>query len=100
MAAFPGGSAWAMAKDIAGGYLLVTERTYQRFELGQLDLFAFELDRALRDTRGEQVALEDLEAIKTKNRRLTRLTGALSMLKSYQQRKFKKDSRPLFDGKS
>ena len=55
MANFSGGSACAMAKDIAEGFLLVTERTYQRFEPAQLDQLAFELDRALRDIRGDQL---------------------------------------------
>lgn len=86
MASFPGGSAFAMARDIGGGYVLVTERTYQRFSLEELDQLAFELDRLMRDLRGEQPALDDLPAIQQRNRKLQRLTGALSMLRGYQQR--------------
>jgi hypothetical protein len=97
MASFPGGSAWAMAKDIAEGFVLVTERTFARFERPQLDQLAFELDRALREVRGEAVPLEDLAALQVKNRKLTRLTGALSMLKSFVQRRFRHGERQ-FDG--
>ena len=97
MASFAGGSAWAMAKDVAEGYLLVTERTFARFERAQLDQLAFELDRALREVRGEAVPLEDLAAIKVKNRKITRLTGAASMLKSFVQRRFRHGER-TFDG--
>lgn len=75
-----------MAKDIAEGYVLVTERTYQRFEAGQLDQLAFEMERALRDTRGDQPPLDDLAAIQQRNRKIQRLTGALTMLRSYQAR--------------
>lgn len=97
MASFPGGSAWAMARDIAEGFVLVTERTFARFERSQLDQLAFELDRAMREVRGEAVPLEDLAAIQVKNRKLTRLTGALSMLKSFVQRRFRHGERQ-FDG--
>lgn len=100
MASFPGGSAWAMAKDIAEGFVLVTERTFTRFERSQLDQLAFELDRAMREVRGEAVALEDLPAIQVKNRKLTRLTSALSMLKGFVQRRFRHGDRPQFDGRS
>ncbi len=86
MPTFPGGSAYAMAKDIADGYVLVTERTYQRFETGQLDQLGFELERALRDTRGDQPPLDDLTAIQQRNRKIQRLTSALTMLRSYQAR--------------
>jgi hypothetical protein len=98
MATFPGGSAWAMAKDVAEGFLLVTERTFTRFDRAQLDQLAFEMDRALREIRAEAVPLDDLAAIKVKNRKLTRLTGALSMLKGFVQRRFRHGDRPSFDG--
>jgi hypothetical protein len=100
MANFPGGSAWAMAKEVADGVVLVTERTFQRFDAGQLEKLAFELDRALRDARGEAVALEDIQAIQLKNRKLSRLTGALTMLRSYQQRRFRQGVSPKFDGRT
>jgi hypothetical protein len=83
---FPGGSAYAMAKDIAEGYLLVTERTFVRLAVAELDQLAFEIDRALRDVRGAQPALEDLAAIQLRNRKIQRLTSALSMLRGYRLR--------------
>lgn len=98
MAGFPGGSAWATAKDIAEGYLLVTERTFGRFDAGQLEKLAFEIDRAQREVRGDQPDIDDLEAVQTRNRKLMRLKGALTMLRSYQQRRFRASSRPKFDG--
>lgn len=84
---FPGGSAYAMAKDISEGFLLVTERTYNRLLPTELDQLSFEMDRALRDIRGDQPSLDDLPAIKIRNRKIQRLTSAATMLKSYQMRR-------------
>ena len=100
MAGFPGGSAWATAKDIAEGYLLVTERTFGRFDRGQLDKLAFEIERAQRETRGDQPDIDDLEAVQVRNRKLMRLKSALTMLRSYQQRRYRGSVRPKFDGHS
>mgnify|MGYP003409461080 FL=1 len=83
---FSGGSAFAMAKDIAEGYLLVTERTYQRFEPAQLEQLAFELERAQRDIRGVLSATDYLPTIQQRNRKLQRLTQAISMLRGVQTR--------------
>ena len=51
--AFPGGSAYAMARDVGEGYLLVTERTFKTMTRSELDQIVFEMDRYLRELRGE-----------------------------------------------
>ena len=81
VANFPGRSAFAMAKDIAEGYLLATERTFQRFEPAQLDQLAFEMERAQRDIRSDLSAQDDMATIQQRNRKLQRLTQGLSMLR-------------------
>lgn len=81
-----GGSAWAMAQQIAEGFILVNERTYKRLERGELDKLAFEMDKLLRETRGEQVPLDDIPAIQQKNRKSSRLMGALNQLRMFQVR--------------
>jgi hypothetical protein len=86
VANFPGGSAYAMAKDIAEGYVMVTERTFQRFEPTQLDQLAFEMERALRDIRSDLSAQDDMPTIQQRNRKLQRLTQALTMLRGTQSR--------------
>lgn len=70
-----------MAKDIAEGYLLATERTFQRFEAAQLEQLAFELERAQRDIRGVLSANDDIATIQQRNRKLQRLTQAIAMLR-------------------
>lgn len=83
---FPGGSAWGMAKDIAEGVLLPTERSFARLQPGELDQLAFELERALRDVRGAQPAIDDMPAVQQRNRRMQRLNGGLTMLRSFRSR--------------
>ena len=57
---FPGGSAYAMVRDVAEGYLLVTERTFKMMSRPELDQLTFEIDRHLRELRGDQPSLDDL----------------------------------------
>lgn len=84
---FPGGSAWSMAKDLAEGVLLPTERTWARLMPAERDQVAFEIERALREVRGNQPPIDDLPAVQQRNRRIQRLNGALTMLRSYQMRR-------------
>jgi hypothetical protein len=86
--AIPGGSAYAMARDVAEGYLLVTERTFKTMTRADLDQLTFEIDRHLRELRGDQPGLEDIQAIQLRQRRMQRLNTTLLMLRSYRQ-KFK-----------
>lgn len=94
MGNFPGGSPWAMARDMGDGYLLPTERTFSRFEAAELDQIGFELERILRDARGAQPPLDDLPAIQQRNRKIQRLNQGLLILRSYQQRKARNAAPP------
>ena len=93
MGSFPGGSAFAMAKDIADGYLMVTERTFMRFDAAQLDQLAFELERAQRDIRSEVSATDDMQTVQQRNRKLQRMTQALVMLRGVLTRMRSKQLR-------
>jgi len=83
---FPTGSAWSMARDIAEGYILVTERTFKQLTRPDLDQLTFEIDRHMRDLRGEQPAIDDTAALQGRHRRMQRLSSALTMLRSYRTR--------------
>lgn len=87
MANFPGGSAWAMARDIAAGHFLVTERTFQSFNRGQLDKLTFELDRLLRDIRSDQPAIDDTRAVQDRNRRIQRVNTAKMILNNFRRKR-------------
>lgn len=86
VASFIGGSAYAMAQQVAGGFVLVTELTLKRLEAGDLRLLDFELDKVLREIRGEQPAIDDMAAVQTRNRRIQRLTGCRAMIQQYRLR--------------
>lgn len=82
--AIPGGSAFGYARDIGEGYQVVTERSFKGLTRPEMDQLAFEIDRALREVRGEQVPSDDLAMIQAKNRKIQRLNGALMMMRSYR----------------
>ncbi|HEV3455960.1 MAG TPA: hypothetical protein VHG32_05335, partial [Thermoanaerobaculia bacterium] len=84
--AFPGGSAYAMTRDIAEGYTLVTERTFKTLSPADLDKLVFEMDRHLRELRGDQPALDDIPAIQLRNRRIQRVNQAMLVLRSFRSR--------------
>jgi len=83
---FLGGSAWAMAKDIAEGHVLVTERVVRRLSRGELDQLTHEVDRKLRELRSESPDLDDTQALQHRNRRILRLRNALSIVHSLRSR--------------
>lgn len=83
---FTSGSAYSMARDIAEGYTLVTQRTFRALTAVDVDKLAFEMDRHLRELRGDQPSLDDIPAIQLRNRRIQRLNAALLVLRSLRSR--------------
>ena len=81
---FPGGSAYAMARDVAEGFLLVTERVFKTMSRSELDQVTFEIDRHLRELRGDQPPLDDVPALQQRQRRMQRLNSALTVMRSFR----------------
>lgn len=75
-----------MATGVADGIHLVSERTFRSMNRPELDLFAVELDRHLREVRAEQPSLEDTTAVQHRNRKIQRLNTALMILRAYRQK--------------
>ena len=75
-----------MARDIAEGFTAMTERSFRTLGGPDLQQLAFEIDRYLRELRGDQPALADIPALQQRNRRIQRLNSALTMLRSYRQK--------------
>jgi hypothetical protein len=82
MSPFMGGSAPAMAGQIAEGYTLITAVQLKRVTDPEMDLLRFELEKILRDLRAEQVPLEDIPAIQARSRKISRVTGALQQIQA------------------
>ena len=83
---FSGGSAYSMARDIAEGYTTVNERTFKNMVRADLDQLTFEMDRHLRELRGEIPAQDDTAALQQRNRRIQRLNTAIVVLRSFRQK--------------
>jgi hypothetical protein len=81
MSPFLGGSAFAMANQVADGYVLVTALQLKRLSTGELDQLQFELDRLLREIRGSAVPPEDLQGLQVRNRKISRLNGTLRQVR-------------------
>lgn len=90
MSPYMGGSAPAMANQISEGYTLLTAVQLKRLTDPEMDLLLFELEKILRDARGEQVDLEDIPALQVRNRRLSRIQNAVQQINMTIQRRRRK----------
>ncbi len=84
---FQGGSAWAMVREISEGYILVTSRTFMRMTPRDVQTFSRELERRVREIRGEQPSLDDISAVQHRQRRLQRLKGAQVVLRNVRAKR-------------
>jgi hypothetical protein len=53
----------------------------KRLDLDQMQKLEFELDKRLRETRGEPMDLNDQPALQQRNRRISRIEGAVRLLR-------------------
>ncbi|MEE9219568.1 MAG: hypothetical protein V3U98_10935 [Acidobacteriota bacterium] len=88
MGHFIGGSAYMMARDVAEGYILLNDPMLRKFIRSEVQQVLFELDKLIREARGEAVDQEDVPAIQRKNRRVSRINAAVSILKSRLAKRF------------
>ena len=77
VANFMGGSAAAMASQIAEGFILINPNTLRGY--APLDLAALkqEMERLQRDTRALVTAADDAPANQAKSRKITRLSSGI-----------------------
>ncbi|NOZ95948.1 MAG: hypothetical protein GXP47_14590 [Acidobacteria bacterium] len=87
MSHFIGGSAPAMVRQITEGYTLINAVMLKRFTVGELDTLKFEIEKKIRDLRSEQIDLRETLAVQLKNRRLSRLEGALRIIRASRNNK-------------
>jgi hypothetical protein len=82
MGVFIGGSAPAMAKEIAEGYILISPPSLRKFKTPELKSLEQELDKAARDLRSELPAIDDTAAVQKRNRKLARVNQALLIIRN------------------
>jgi hypothetical protein len=82
---FLGGSAYAMARDVSEGYILLNANLLKRMNADELRQLRFEVERILTGVRGDQPSLADLTALQLRNRKITRLNSAVFMINNQLQ---------------
>jgi len=82
MANWMGGSAPAMASQIAEGYILLSANTLKGFLPADLQLLRAEVDKLLRTARAEVPPQDDAMAQQARNRKIARLNGALQVVQN------------------
>jgi hypothetical protein len=87
MGNYMGGSAPAMANQIAEGFILLSQSTLKGFTDGELNLLRFELEKLQRDARAEVPPQDDAMAQQVRNRKIARLTGAITVISHQLTRK-------------
>ena len=80
MGNFSGGSAYAMSREIAEGYILLNTHSLKKFTPDQLKQLSFELDRVQKELRAETTDPNDSMAIQKRGRKLGRISQALLMI--------------------
>ena len=80
MANFMGGSAPAMANQIAEGFILLSANTLRGLGPGDLSLLRTELDKLQREARSEVPPADDALANQARNRRIARLASAMQIV--------------------
>jgi hypothetical protein len=81
MGTFQGGSAPAMASQVCDGYSLLSQVSLKRLSLDQMTKLEFEIQKRLRATRSDTVDLNDQPGLQARNRRISRIEGAIRVLR-------------------
>lgn len=82
MANYMGGSAPAMAGQIADGFILVSTNTLKGYLPAELNLLKTELDKLLREVRAEVPAQDDALANQARNRKIARISSAMQVVQN------------------
>jgi hypothetical protein len=86
MGSFLGGSAYAMSKDIAEGYVLLSAAILKGFSVSELAQLRQQLEKVQREIRADQPAADDIQAIQRRGRKISRISSALLVLDTLRKR--------------
>jgi hypothetical protein len=79
--------AWKTASDLTEGYLTLNSVALRKYEPHELLALQTELDRAAREIRGTVVPQDDADASQKKNRKLLRISQALTIIQAARTRR-------------
>ena len=86
---YMGGSAYAMANSLMDGYVLPSPVNLKRLTVEEMRELLFEIEKLLRDLRGQVPDQADQQALMKRNMKLMKLQGAQSAVSNYLQLKIK-----------
>jgi hypothetical protein len=84
---FLGGSAYAMSKDIAEGYVLLNANLLKKFTPVELSQLRQQLEKVQKEVRAEQPSQNDIQAIQKRGRKISRISSALLVLDTLRSKK-------------
>ena len=80
MANFMGGSAPAMAAQVADGFVLLSSNTLKGYLPAELTLLKTELEKLQRETRAVVPPQDDAMANQSRNRKINRISAAIQVI--------------------
>ena len=80
MANFMGGSAPAMASQVADGFILLNANSLKGYAPGDLSLLKVELEKLQREARSVVPAQDDALANQARNRKINRIGSAIQVI--------------------
>lgn len=84
MANFMGGSAPAMASQVAEGFILLSTATIKGYAPGDLTLLRVEMEKLQREARAVVPPQDDAQANQARNRKIGRLSSAMQVIAGAQ----------------
>ena len=72
-----------LAQDVAGGFYSLSPPVLKKYTPADLKIILSNLMLVQREVRQTQVSLEDVQLVKEKNMKISRLNQALMVLRSY-----------------
>lgn len=78
--------AWKTAADLTEGFLTLNSVMLKKYEAHELLALQTELEKTARETRSAIVPQDDVDASQKKNRKLLRISQALTVLQAFRIR--------------
>ena len=72
-----------LAYDVAQGYHQFTPNALRQYSHEELKVFLFNINFVLRELRGKQIPLEDIDSLKDRNIKIQRLNHALNVIQTF-----------------
>lgn len=76
--------AWKVASDVTEGFLTLNSVMLRKYETHELVALQAELDRSAREIRGTIIAQDDLEGSQKRNRKLLRISQAVTVIQAFR----------------